>query len=324
MNPFWTQIIIQTMIHSNKKSPESKQDFSNYEKAKAFFKFRVNIIQWLKDIVLMSMGIGLAAFGLKSFLLPNKFIDGGVTGISLLASEVTGLSLSALIVIINLPFVLLAFKVINKQFAIKTAFSITGLAICIATLHFPEVTHDSLLVAVFGGFFLGAGIGLAIRGGSVLDGTEVLAIFLSRKVHTRIGDFILLFNIIIFSVAAYLLSVELALYSIITYLAATKTLDFIIEGIDEYTGVTIISPCNNEISKMIIDKLGRGITVYKGKKGYGKQGIVSEIDIIYTVITRLELSKLYAEIEKIDTDAFIVTSSVKDTKGGMIRKRPLK
>jgi uncharacterized membrane-anchored protein YitT (DUF2179 family) len=323
MNPFWMQIIIQTVIHSNMKSPGPKQDFSNYEMAKAILKFRITVIQWLKDILLMSLGVGLAAFGLKSFLLPNNFIDGGVTGISLLTSEVTGLSLSVFIIIINIPFVLLGFKVINKQFAIKTAISIAGLAIILATVHFPEITHDKLLVAVFGGFFLGAGIGLSIRGGSVLDGTEVLAIFLSRKLRTRVVDFIMVFNVIIFSVAAYLLSVESALYSIITYLAATKTLDFVIEGIEEYTGVTIISHHNNEICKMLIDELGRGVTVYKGKGGYGKHGNVSEIDIVYTVITRLELSKLNAEIEKIDSEAFVVTSSAKDTKGGMIKKRPL-
>jgi uncharacterized membrane-anchored protein YitT (DUF2179 family) len=324
MNPIWTQIIIQTAVQGKKKSPENNRDFSNYEMAKEFLKLKVTLIHWLKDLFLMALGIGLAAFGLKSFLLPNKFIDGGVTGISLLVSEMTGLSLSVLIMLINIPFVFLAFKVINKQFAIKTAISISGLAICLATVHFPEITHDSLLVAAFGGFFLGAGIGLSIRGGSVLDGTEVLAIFLSRKLRTRVGDFILLFNVVIFSVAAYLLSVEAALYSIITYLAATKTLDFVIEGIEEYTGVTIISPRSNEITEMIIHELGRGVTVYKGKGGYGKRGIVREIDIVYTVITRLELSKLNAEIDRIDKEAFIVTSSVKDTKGGMIKKRRLK
>lgn len=271
----------------------------------------------------MLTGIGSAAFGLESFLLPNSFIDGGATGISLLISEITGTPLYLLLVLINLPFIFLGYKVIGKQFAIKTSVAISGLALCVAFIHFPEVTHDKLLVSVFGGFFLGAGIGLSVRGGAVIDGTEVLAIYLSRKLSTTIGDIIIIINIIIFSVAAYLLSIETALYSLITYLAASKTLDFVIEGIEEYTGVTVISSHHDEIRSMIVNKLGRGITVYTGKRGHGKRGEVAEVDILYTVITRLELNTLKTEIEKIDANAFVVMSTVKDTKGGMIKKRPL-
>ena len=212
----------------------------------------------------------------------------------------------------------------GKRFAIKTALAIIGLALCVAIVPFPNVTDDDLLVAIFGGFFLGAGIGLSIRGGAVIDGTEILAIFLSRKFSTTIGDIIILINIVIFSFAAYLLSIEIALYSMITYIAASKTLDFIIEGIEEYIGVTIISTQSTRIKEMIIDKLGRGVTIYKGQGGYDKNGVTKEIDIIYTVITRLELNKLNTEIEKIEPNAFIVMNSIKDIKGGMIKKRPLK
>ncbi|HTB99843.1 MAG TPA: YitT family protein, partial [Ferruginibacter sp.] len=264
-----------------------------------------------------------AAFGLEGFLLPTKFIDGGATGISLLISEVTSIPIYLLLVLINIPFIFLGFRIIGKQFAIKTALAITVLAICVATIHFPVVTHDKLLVAVFGGFFLGAGIGFSVRGGAVIDGTEVLAIYLSEKFGTTIGDIIIMINVIIFSVAAYLLSVETALYSLITYLAASKTLDFIIEGIEEYTGVTVISPLNEQIRQMIINELGFGVTVYKGKQGYGKSGETVDRDILYTIITRLELSKLKTAVLKIDPEAFVVTSSVKDTKGGIIKKRPL-
>ena len=190
-------------------------------------------------------------------------------------------------------------------------------------MHFPDVTKDNLLVALFGGFFLGAGIGLSVRGGAVIDGTEVLAIYLSRKFGTTIGDIIIVINILIFSAAVYFLSVEIALYSMITYLAASKTLDFIIEGIEEYMGVTIISSHSEEIRQMIIQKMGRGVTIYSGKQGYGKRGETRDADIIYTVITRLELNKLNTEIEKIEPDAFVVMSSIRDTKGGMIKKRPL-
>jgi uncharacterized membrane-anchored protein YitT (DUF2179 family) len=296
---------------------------SGYLRAKEYRERRITAIGFLKDAVFMLLGITGAAFGLEGFLLPNSFIDGGISGISLLVSELTLLPLWLLILVINIPFVLLAIKVIGKEFALKTGIAIAGLSACIALVHFPEVTHDKLLVAVFGGFFLGAGIGMAIRGGAVLDGTEVLAIFLSRRLHSTIGDFIIVFNIVIFSVAAYLLSVEQALYSMITYLAASKTLDFVVEGIEEYTGVTIISSHSEEIRQMIITVLGRGVTVYKGKAGYGKRGDTREIDIVYTVITRLERGKLNTEIIKIDPNAFVVTSTVKDTKGGMIKRRRL-
>jgi uncharacterized membrane-anchored protein YitT (DUF2179 family) len=181
-----------------------------------------------------------------------------------------------------------------------------------------------LLVAIFGGFFLGAGIGLAIRGGAVIDGTEVLAIYLSRKLGTTIGDIIIIINVIIFGAAAYYLGIEIALYSMVTYLAASKTLDFLVEGIEEYTGVTIVAKRSEEIQEMIVNKMGRGVTVYSGKRGYGKRGERAQVEIIYTVLTRLELNRLHAELEKIEPDAFMVMNSVKDTKGGMIKKRPLK
>lgn len=313
------KIILKTVLDNNLKT-----DYSPFEWAKAFRDLKITVFNWLKDFFLIGLGIGCAAFALESFLLPNNFIDGGATGISLLLSEITQVPLYVLLAVINMPFIFLGYKIIDRQFAIKTAFAITGLALSVALIHFPEVTHDKLLVAVFGGFFLGAGIGLSIRGGAVIDGTEVLAIYLSRKFGTTIGDIIIMINILIFSVAAYLLSVETALYSLITYLAASKTLDFVIEGIEEYTGVTIISSHNNEIREMIINELGRGVTVYKGRRGYGKNGETNDTDIIYTVITRLELNKLNTEITKIDPHCFVVMSSVKDTKGGMIKKRPLK
>jgi len=217
----------------------------------------------------------------------------------------------------------MGWKTMGKTFAQKTILAILGLALALALVKFPTVTHDKLLTAVFGGFFLGMGIGLAVRGGSVIDGTEVLAIYLSRKTGATIGDIILIINIVIFSCAAWLLGLDIAMYSMITYLSASKTLDFIIEGIEEYVGVTIVSAQCEAIQKMISDKLGRGVTVYSGKKGYGKRGENTEIDIIYTVITRLEINKLKREIDRIEPDAFVVMHSVKETKGGIIKQRPL-
>ncbi len=322
MNPFLLQVVTQTVLRNRKKKAGELQRYSSFEMAKAFRELRIYVIRFLKDVFLISLGIGSAAFGLEGFLVPSKFIDGGVTGISLLTSELTGQPLYVLLLLINIPFVFLAYKVISKQFAIKTAIAIGGLALCVATIHFPEITHDRLLVSIFGGFFLGAGIGLSVRGGAVIDGTEVLAIFLSRKLSTTIGDIIIVINILIFSAAAYFLSLEAALYSMITYLAASKTLDFVVEGIDEYNGVTIISSHSNEIKQMIISVMGRGVTIYSGKSGFGKSG-EKVVDIVYTVVTRLEVNKLNTEIEKIDPHAFIVMNTVKDTKGGMIKKRPL-
>lgn len=277
----------------------------------------------VKDFFLITAGIFSAAFGFKGFLLTNHFIDGGATGISLLISALTGLPLYVLIIMVNIPFMIFGYKIMSKVFVIKTAFAIAGLALVVGTVSFPDITKDNLLVAVFGGFFLGAGIGLSIRGGAVIDGTEVLAIYLSRKFGTTIGDIIIVINVIIFSAAAYFLSMEIALYSMITYIAASKTLDFIVEGIEEYTGVTIISKHNDKIRLMITDKLGHGLTTYKGEEGFGNHGENIDVKIIYTVVTRLELNRLKNEIEKIDETAFVIMSSIRETKGGMVKKRRL-
>ena len=324
MNPIWTQIIIETTLKQKVKNPGDKSRYSSYELAKGMREFKITIIRLIKDFALITLGIFSAAFGFKGFLLTNHFIDGGATGISLLISNLTSIPLFLLLICVNIPFVILAYYIISKPFAIKTMLAILGLALVVATVTFPNVTNDNLLVAVFGGFFLGAGIGLSVRGGAVIDGTEVLAIYLSRKFRTTIGDIIIIINVIIFSVAAYFLSVEIALYSIITYLSASKTLDFIIEGIEEYTGVTIISAHSQKIKQMIIETLGRGVTVYNGKSGFGYEGERKDIEIVYTVLTRLEVNRFNNELEKIDSNAFVVMSSIRDTKGGMIKKRPLK
>ncbi|HKR06179.1 MAG TPA: YitT family protein [Bacteroidia bacterium] len=323
MNRFWKRIITKIIFGNKKQDAGEDKQYTNYELAKEFREFKITIVRNFKDFILITLGIFSASFGFKGFLLTNHFIDGGATGISLLISALTNIPLSLLIIVVNIPFIILGYKVIDKKFAIKMVLAIAGLALCLATVSFPDVTKDNLLVAVFGGFFLGAGIGLSVRGGAVLDGTEVLAIYLSRKLGTTIGDIIIIINVFIFSAAAYFLSIEIALYSMITYLAASKTLDFIIEGIEEYTGVTIISSRSEFIRKMITNEMGRGVTVYKGRCGYGKHGEFRDMDIIYTVITRLELNKLNTAIEKIDKEAFVVMNSVKDTKGGMIKKRPL-
>lgn len=323
MRAFLKQVVTQTILRNAKANQFAAKSFSDYQLAKAYRILLIVINRAWKDLFLITIGIFSAAFGFKGFLLTNHFIDGGATGISLLISATTKVPLPLLIILVNIPFVFMGYKVVSSKFAIKTAVAITGLSLILATVTFPNVTDDKLLVAVFGGLFLGAGIGFAVRGGAVIDGTEVLAIYLSRRLGTTIGDIIVIINVIIFSAAAYFLSVEIALYSMITYLSASKTLDFIVEGIDEYIGVTIIASNTEEIRQMIIEKMGRGVTIYSGKKGYGKQGETKDTDILYTVVTRLELNRLNVEIEKIEPGAFIVMNSLKDTKGGMIKKRPL-
>lgn len=285
---------------------------------------KITIVRAVKDTIFISLGVLSAAFGLKGFLLPNSFLDGGVMGISLLTNVLTDIDLAYLVVIINIPFIVTGYKQISKLFAIKTLVAITALAFCLSVVEFPLITDDKLLIAFFGGFFLGCGIGLSIRGGSVIDGTEVLAIYVSRNTPLTVGDIILLFNIAIFGFAAYLINIETALYAILTYLIASKTVDFVVHGIEEYTSVMIVSEKSIAIKDAITERMGGGVTILKGKSGFGKTGHrTKDQDVIFSVITRLELQKLKTEIAKIDPEAFVVENSVNDIKGGMIKKRPL-
>ena len=247
-----------------------------------------------------------------------------IIGVSLLLENITNIDLGYLLDLVNLPFIILGAKTMNFKFAVRSIVAITFLAFVVHFVDYPTITEDKLLIAVFGGFFLGLGIGMAMRGGSVIDGTEILAIFISRKISITVGDVLLIINIIIFSFGAYVLSVETALYAILTYLAAGRTVDFVVDGVEEYVGVTIISEKHEELRNMIIDKLRRACTIYAGKGGFGSSGKSYEKDIIYTVVTRLELARLNTEIDKIDKNAFIIMGIVKDLRGGMIKKKPLK
>jgi uncharacterized membrane-anchored protein YitT (DUF2179 family) len=277
-----------------------------------------NSSRLIKEIALIVCGVVSACFGLKSFLIPNHFIDGGVTGISLLISTLTGWKLPYLIVIINIPFVILGYKQIGKTFALKTSIAIIALSLALIFLPFVPITHEKLLIAFFGGFFLGGGIGLAMRGGCVIDGTEVLALYISRNSQLTVGNIILILNIIIFAFAAYFINIDTALYAILTYLSASNTIDFIVNGLEAYTGVTIISEKNEEIKAFIISNMKRGVTIYKGEGGYLEK---KDIDIIYTVVTKLEMSKLQAEIRAIDPDAFVVQQQIADIKGGVVKRQ---
>lgn len=272
------------------------------------------------NTILIILGILSASLGLKGFLLSSRFIDGGVTGISMLLSDLLGYPLAILILLINLPFIALGYRQIGKRFAIKSALAIAGLSLCLALVKFPDVTPDKLLTAIFGGFFIGAGIGLAIRGGAVLDGTEIAALLVSKSsALLKVGDVILILNIFIFSAAAFFLSIELAMYSILTYIAASKTIDFLIHGIEEYTAVIIVSHRSDEIREAITSGLKRGVTVYKGRGGRSD----AEQDILYCVVTRLEIGNVKNVAKDIDKSAFIIVHSLSDAEGGIIKKPAL-
>ncbi|MFB9842761.1 YitT family protein [Mucilaginibacter ginsenosidivorans] len=238
------------------------------------------------NVILILLGILSVGMGLKGFLLSSNFIDGGVTGVSMLLAETTGIPLSILIFVINVPFLFLGYRRLGTAFAVKGALAIMGLSLCLAFISFPDVTHDKLLTAVFGGFFIGVGIGLAIRSGAVLDGTDIAALLVSKKMQMlKVSDVILLLNVVIFTAALFFLGVESALYSILTYFAASKMIDFIINGIEQYIGITVISVKGDDIRKLITG-MGRGVTVYEGKSGYGKDGHINDPrDIIFTVAT---------------------------------------
>lgn len=270
--------------------------------------------------LLIVLGILSAGLGLKGFLLSSHFIDGGVTGISMLFANVLGWPLSILILVINLPFIALGYRQIGRAFAIKSTLAITGLALCLAFIKYPDVTPDKLLTAVFGGFFIGAGIGLAIRGGAVLDGTEIAALLVSKSSHLlKVGDVILLLNILIFLAAAFFLGIESALYSMLTYFAASKTVDFLIHGVEEYTAVIIMSDRSEEIRQVILRELQRGITIYKGRGGLTD----SEQDILFCVVTRLEIGRIETAAQGVDPGAFIVVHALADAQGGVIKKLAL-
>ena len=293
-----------------------------------FGRWTLNMYSWpmkkflreLLNVFLIVLAILSAGLGLKGFLLSSHFIDGGVTGISMLLSSILEFPLSILILLINLPFIAIGFRQIGWKFALRSALAIAGLSLCLAFIHYPDVTSDKVLTAVFGGFFIGAGIGLAIRAGAVLDGTEIAALLVSKSSNIlRVGDVILLLNIVIFSAAAFFLGIEVALYSVLTYFAASKTIDFILHGIEEYTAVTIISESSEAIREAIVRRLKRGVTIYKGQGGKTRV----EQDILFCVVTRLEIGRVKNVAKEIDPHAFIVINPLADADGGITKRKTL-
>ncbi|WKW47380.1 YitT family protein [Myroides sp. JBRI-B21084] len=276
-----------------------------------------------KDYLFMLLGILSISFALKSLLIPNHFFDGGVTGIALLLYKKYHINIALIFVALNIPFLLLGGKLIGKTFAIKSIISVIILGLCLLFIPFPEVSHDKLIVSVFGGFFIGLGVGFGMKSGIALDGIEVLAVYTGKKVGFSMSEIILGINILIFLIAGTFFGLEAAFYSMLTYFVASKTIDYVVEGFEEFTGVTIISSKSDEVKAFLVLQMGKGITVYKGERGFMKDSFEksTETDIVYTVVTRLEVRKLKTAIHEIDDKAFIFSSSIKETAGGILKKK---
>ncbi len=276
--------------------------------------------QLLSEIFQIAIGILLSSVGLKMFLLPNGFLDGGATGIAILLSEIFDFDISYILIIVSIPFLILAWFSLSKRIFIKSVISIISLSVIIHFENFSAITEDKLLIAIFGGLFLGAGIGLTIKNGAVLDGSEVLGIFINDRLGISIGKVILLFNAILFGATAILLSLEVAMYSILTFIITAKVIDLMIEGFEDYVGLMIVSEKSNIIDKELIRVVGTGITLYQGSGGYGKRGAQSKKDIIHTVINRIDINRTYNLIDSIDKNAFIIEFDVNNIKGGIYTK----
>jgi uncharacterized membrane-anchored protein YitT (DUF2179 family) len=274
----------------------------------------------LSEIFQIAIGILLASVGLKMFLLPNGFLDGGATGIAILLSELFNFDISYILLVVSIPFLILAWYNLSKRIFIKSVLSIISLAIIIHFENFNAITEDKLLIAIFGGLFLGAGIGLTIKNGAVLDGSEILGIFINDRLGISIGKVILLFNAILFTATAILLSIEVAMYSILTFIITAKVIDLMIEGFEDYVGLMIVSKETNTIDKELVKVVGTGTTLYKGSRGTGKSGTQSENDIIHTVINRIDIRRTYNLIDTIDKNAFIIEFDVNNIKGGIYTK----
>lgn len=281
---------------------------------------RDTIVKNVKKIVFLFIGSILAAIGLEIFLVPNQIIDGGTTGISILLSHITQVPLSIFVVILNLPFLYIGYNQIGKTFALSTLFSISSLAFWISYFQpIPELTNDLFLAAVFGGIIIGVGVGLIIRYGGSLDGTEIIAIILDKKTGFSVGEVVMFFNLFILACAGLVFSWDKAMYSLVAYFVAFKMIDITIEGLDESKGVMIVSDSPDEIADALLARLGRGVTVLYGEGAFTGD----KKKVLYSVITRLEIAKLKSIIHEKDKNAFVTINEVHDVFGGRIKKRAI-
>ena len=291
-------------------------------------KYKSDHVDWkhvfsFKNFLHILLGSALAVLAMKGFMIPNKFMDGGVTGISILLHEIFHFNISILVIALNLVFIYLGYRNIGKTFAIQTSIAVILLSIGLVFIDLKPITEDKLLIAIFGGILIGAGIGLVIRGGGVIDGSEVIAVFTKRKIGFSNSEIIMMINTVIFAVAALQFGIETAMYSLITYFTATRATDYVVDGIEEYTAMNIISAQQEEIKSYLVNELGKGITVYKGERGFlpGSFDIKTDCEIIVTIVTRLEVRQIQDTIARIDPKAFVYVQSIKDASGGILKAK---
>lgn len=277
--------------------------------------------KWVKRLLFLVLGSALAAVGLEIFLIPNNIIDGGVVGISIMAAYLTKLPIGVFIFSLNLPFLILGYKFIGKTFVLSSLFAITCLSVFVTVLHpVPGLTKDIMLAAVFGGMILGVGVGIIIRYGGSLDGTEMVAIIMNKQSVFSVGETVMIFNIFILSSAGLVFGWDRAMYSMITYFIAYKVIDIVIEGLEEAKAAMIISEHFQDIAEAIQDRLGRQVTYLFGS---GINGAVDRQMVIFAVITRLEVAKLRAIIMDKDPDAFVTIHDVSEVVGGRHKKKAI-
>lgn len=281
---------------------------------------RAKFFRILNEAIQILFAVLLASIGLKAFLLPNGFLDGGVTGIAILLSQVLNVKMSLLLPLVSLPFFLIGAVTVTRRIVFKSALSILVLSAFMYFENFQSLTDDKLIISIFGGLFLGAGIGLAIRNGSVLDGSELIGIYLHERYGLSIGTIILGFNVVLFGVTALILTPEIAMYSTLTYFVTSKAIDFTIQGFENYAGLMIVSEQSEAIRAAFVEKIGPGITVYQGIRGYGKRGENHRREIIHVVINRIDAKRAERLIERIDPAAFVIEFDVNNVKGGVVRR----
>ncbi|MET0638145.1 MAG: YitT family protein [Chitinophagaceae bacterium] len=289
---------------------------------------KVNSIEWRlilsgRNLLQILLGTALAVVAMKGFMIPNRFLDGGLTGISILFHEVFHLNISLIMLVLTVPFVYLGYKRIGKTFAVQTTIAVLVLSFGLLVVDIGPITNDKLLIAIFGGILMGTGGGLVIRAGGVLDGAEVIAVFTKRKTGFSNSEIIMAINTLIFAGAAFQFGIETAMYSIITYFTATRATNYVVDGIEEFTAMNIISSKEEEVKSLLVNDMGKGITVYKGRRGYlpGSYQVKSDCEIIVTIVTRLEIKQIEDALLSIDPNAFIYVQSIKEASGGILKPK---
>lgn len=292
---------------------------------------KTNKVEWntifsVSSILYTVSGLFIAVVALKGFMIPNSFLDGGVTAISILVNKVFHIHISILLIVFNIPFLVIGYHKLGKTFIVQSLIAILIMAILMFFVKVPTVTKDKVLIAVFGGFLMGLGIGLVIRGGAVIDGLEIIAHYTTKRVAFTTSEIIMLFNSLVILGAAIEFGLETAMYSILVYYTAMKTSDYVVDGFEEFTALHIISKEHELIKSLIVNDFGKAITVYKGERGFlpGSFNIKHDVDIIMTVVTRLEIHRMKHEVSMIDNDAFFFVQSIKEVKGGIIKQSSIK